>query len=604
MFSFNNNHIFTGYLKQLLATVNIPTYKIYTTDFTRHVNQTGREDPRVIESFGTLGVDRPIANVNYLKNNEVCTLRYDFENKTTAWKSIKRFNYDKDTWVAGATRKLKSLGPIYDTHTHEYLGDFLRFIRDYYNIDLMSLYNCFNNKIYSNIDFSLELGTKDKKTTSENFTDNFKKLANHLEVIFGTNCSLINLAAHILEVQLTFDEQDKRQVLIQYQPEQKDFRISIKNSLTKRPILDISRISGWDTLLTKLLAEGYIKDKESCQIISTKTIVFDSADPNFRIYAFPVKLFSKYTIALDSDKGLELFCGFYRNTLEGTTRCVDLFNKTYQKIDKAMFNQPFIYDKLSSDYWTLDRELSLLVKSEGKDPIPLIKDPDSISRCDLISREQDLKLFIKIPANCKSTITVLEGDFTTYNDCKYIPKIESGRLTKWNYSTNHSVVNFDNRKDLNSSGFKPISKIQLLAFNTGESYPFADRLVEYLSGSAITPVDGIADNIKRVQKVMAQNNHYFRTEGIWENQIQKIAYDYIMNAGPIEYNPETGKLNDKRLGLHPRAGHSKKCQLYDILGFIDRDVEKYYANWKVENERATIRNNIHNVDIYDGLYDI
>ena len=500
MFNFNNNHIFTGYLKQLLATVNIPTYKIYTTDFTKYLNQTGQEDPRVVESFGTLGVNRPIANVNYLKNGEICTLRYDFENRTAIWKPIKRFHYDSDIWVAGATRKLKSLGPRYDTHTHEYLGDFLRFIRDYYNVDLMSLYNCFSNKIYSNIDFSLQLNT------------------------------------------------------------------------------------GEDS--------------------NKKTVTFDSTDPNFRIYAFPVKLFSKYTIALDSDKGLELFCGFYRNVLEGTSRCVDLFNKTYQKIDKAMFNQPFVYDKLSSDWWTLDRELSLLVKSEGKDPIHLIEDPDSISRCDLINREQDLKLFIKIPVNCKSTITVLEGDYTSYNDCSYTPKIENGRLTKWNYNTNRSIINFDNKKDLNAFGFKPISKVQLLAFNTGESYPFADRLIEYLSGSAITPVDNIADNIKRVQKVMSQNNYHFRTEGIWENQIQKIAYDYMMNAGPIEYNPETGKLNDRRLGLHPRAGHSKKSQLYDILGFIDRDIEKYYANWKIENERATIRNNIHNIDIYNGLYDI
>ena len=339
MLTFNNNHIFTGYLKQLLATVNLPTCKIYTKEFSNYLTQTGKEDPRIVESFGSLGAERPITNVNYLKGNRLGYLYYDLHTNKSHWAYYKDFCYDSGKKITGLTRQLKSLGPIYDTKTHEYLGDFLRFLRDYYNINLMSMYNCFNNKICSNIYI--------KQTTT--------------------------------------------------------------------PTLS----------------------KETQNIT-----VFNSADSNFNIYAFPVKLFSKYTIAIDCNQGIEMFCGFYNKTLElnGVPKYINLFQKTYQKINKTMFNQPFVYDKLSYENWTLERELA---STENGNIV--IKDSDSISRYDILNREQDLKLFLKIPATCKSTITVLEGDFSTYNDFIYTPNINNtrtGQVTRWDYKVNSSIINF------------------------------------------------------------------------------------------------------------------------------------------------------------------
>jgi hypothetical protein len=130
-----------------------------------------------------------------------------------------------------------------------------------------------------------------------------------------------------------------------------------------------------------------------------------------------------------------------------------------------------------------------------------------------------------------------------------------------------------------------------------------------LSGSAITPLDEIPDNIKRVQQVMNQSGQYFDIEGLWENKMQNILYDYVMNSGPIEVNSATGKLVDKRRGLHARLGHTNKSMLYDVLGYVDKDTEKWYASWKKANGKngkaeAQIKDNIQNVDIYNGLYDI
>ena len=54
MFKFNNTHIFTGYLKQKLSSVNIPTCKIYTKEFADYLVIHKKEDPRIIKSIDTI----------------------------------------------------------------------------------------------------------------------------------------------------------------------------------------------------------------------------------------------------------------------------------------------------------------------------------------------------------------------------------------------------------------------------------------------------------------------------------------------------------------------------------------------------------------------
>jgi hypothetical protein len=555
MFKYNNTHIFTGYLKQLLSSFNLPTCKIYTHEFAKYLEVNGEEDPRVLESFDTQNEDRLAVRINYLKNNE---LYHYYSNKPDpnrsglTWKRSADVFYSSDKVVRGLTRSLRDSSIEYDSTTHEYLGEYLRFLRDYHNINLMSLYNCFNNKICNNIYFNF----------------------------------LVSSAA------------------------------------------------------------GH-----------ASSVTFSSQDSNYRIYAIPVKLFSKYTIAIDCSQGIEMFCGFYNNNLEVSSKAEELAAKTYTKIHRSIFNQPIIYDKLDITKWPASNDFIIY---EAPNSVSQIR-TDKFTRWDLATREHDLRLFIKVPVSCKSSITILEGDYREFNSYRYTPAKynadgtlfdpevnENKNLrTVWEYKQNHSVLNFNTKKilavnntgdglNLNDYAFKPISKLQLLAFNTGESYPFADRLVEYLSGSAITPIDPIVDNIKRVQRVMKQNRNYFKIEGLWEDKMKNILYDYIMSAGPIEivtigddrendpanygkkiYNLTDYKFktkqvlrdrhtgnNPKNYGYHPVLGHRSKSSLYDVLGYVDKDAEKLYASWFKQDNKAQTKSTIQDVDIYDGLYDI
>lgn len=147
---------------------------------------------------------------------------------------------------------------------------------------------------------------------------------------------------------------------------------------------------------------------------------------------------------------------------------------------------------------------------------------------------------------------------------------------------NHSVVNFEESAKLPSIEnriFDPITNLQLLQLNTGISYPFADRLIEYLLGNVITEVDKIDDNIARVQKVMGLNCIESTYPGVWEKKIRMVMYEF-MNRN----------RNTRRFEIN-----------HDLLGYVDKDVEKFYYGYD-RSGRETKKVTISSVDLYPEMY--
>lgn len=382
MITLNSQHIFTGYLKQLLHDFNLPKYRVY------------KEDEPILSS-------NPPKYILYIKDNKI---QYYYNNK---WQQLGNKNFVYNEKLSNYTKNLIINNNTYDSYTHEYLGNYLRFQRDYNNVNLMSLYNCFSNNICYNLD-----------TT-----------------------------------------------------------------------------------------------------INDTNIKFDSSDQNYTIYMIPVKYFKEYTLAIEAEAQVEMFCGYYNSYLN--TNFVNIHKDTYFIARDLKFNQPIIYKKLL-DYIPTESERYF---------------------------EQDLKLFLKVPSTLKSTIVLLEGNYSNYNDFWF-----DGDKTKFNKNTtNFAKLNKD---------FKPISQLQLLQANTGEQYAFSDRLIEYLVGNTITSQEEISDNILRAQTILKNSSNYTPVvNGLWDDDIKQYTYDKM-----------------------------KSKNIFDILGYIDKDAES-----TISDSNTTISN----VDIYE-----
>ena len=432
MIKFNDTNILTGYIKEMLASFNLPCYKVYTKQQREHFEETGEELNVIASQEASKASDTAPEKhpcfISYIKEGSVQQYFKNNDNSYT-WKVIAD-PYLYNIFVPNETKNYVIKNNIYDYYTHEYLGEYLRFIRDFHNVDLMPLYNCFSDHICNNIELTWDVGADAKKS-----------------------------------------------------------------------------------------------------------ITFSGSNPEYKIYMLPVKLFQKYTIAIDCQQEYELCCGIYGKYLDNREIFKSIPEKTYKRVI-GQFSNPILYD------------LAELLPSKLAEGSAEEKEQWEETMMWLAKNEGDLKLFIKLPASNNSSITVLEGDYRSWNDSHGVGI---------NKTQNKTILNFEASDEcLSNSNLKLITPLQLLKFNTGKSYPFADRLVEYLLGNAITPLDEIADNIKRVQTIALKNGQVNKADGIWTDKLQKILYSFMNSEELTQSN--------------------KKETNHDILGYADKDIENaYYA---------------------------
>lgn len=262
------------------------------------------------------------------------------------------------------------------------------------------------------------------------------------------------------------------------------------------------------------------------------TLKIDTDNTNYNYYVVPIKFNKTYTIAVDSDIKWEMVSLLYSNIFVDNVPS-NLIKESYRTISGSKFNKPFIYKtnfSCAKDCWR---------------------------------KEKNLVLLLKIPSIIRSSIVILEGDYSSCAD------IIDGTLVT-------NVVYDDSAKNKN---IEYINKCSLINVNLENSHPFADRLVEYLLENAITPMDKFQQNVARVQKSV-YNGSIKGYYGIWDNQLENSIHNLLVKSditkGPNDkYGNIIQKFDNYRMNVWESVRDPKRfIDIYnDVLDYVDKDVE-------------------------------
>lgn len=282
-------------------------------------------------------------------------------------------------------------------------------------------------------------------------------------------------------------------------------------------------------------------------------VVQNSTD---RLVAIPVKFGHTYTISVDCSSRILGRC-FFLNHSGNLLLFEDEYNTNV--IDPSFYLEGTIFQNSAT------RFASPLVYT-----VPLVENiEDKWLLEQLYSHESSLHLVLQLPKTCTSSIAVIEGSFDNIYDKHDVDSkvIASEGVTRFigtrenlpavanegdvcivgsneYFYTNkewlhlsdtqtENAMSFDNQ--LSGAYIKVVPK--LLNYNTGISYAFSDRLVEYLSSNVINSEDKIAGNIRRIQQVMEVRDFQFsrydkqwNTYGSWHSTLSEAIARFLQSV--------------------------------------------------------------------------
>lgn len=210
---------------------------------------------------------------------------------------------------------------------------------------------------------------------------------------------------------------------------------------------------------------------------------------NYKTFKIPIKFNTNYTLAIDSNSNVKTATIL----LSGNHIIEDI--KYYNESGSLLTFNP-------ND--VVMKNINIFSSTSFKQPkivgINILKDENA----SIIEKyERYLYLLIQIPRTNDSSIVLLEGDYTNV-------KAENV----------YSIEGIQELNDLELSDIMT-SDLSLLQMNDNITYPFADRLIEYLLLNVINPRDEVTKNIGRVQDLFI---NYDSIHEVWNNTLRSNIY--------------------------------------------------------------------------------
>lgn len=270
----------------------------------------------------------------------------------------------------------------------------------------------------------------------------------------------------------------------------------------------------------------------------------DSRSDTYNLYIVPVKFNKEYTIAIDSPVPFEIVCTIWTNNFlqENNSKAESNYDKlvraSYRKINSSTYKKPFIYStKINNN-----------IINAGKE---------------LWHHEKSLYMLFKLPAVVESSITVLEGRFET-------DVIDNTIITDY-------IINEPECDRTQSYMSTYPTRNSLLEYNSKKSYPFADRLIEYLIGNVNSPLDNISTNTLRTQMAIYGLDGFKGYVGVWDDILRYYTYKYAnkQDISKGNYVNKSNKIIEYTDTSEQIIQKIKKFNdnYQDLNYYIDKDLE-------------------------------
>lgn len=520
MIALNDDSLFVGQIKQVLTEFNLPNC--------------------------TVGFKNPAPNRHFIANGYINVWKEKTDKLTgkTSLEYHKICPYKYNEKYLNLTMNLPIRNLLYDRETHRYLGKYLRFIRDFRHVNLMSMYNCFDGEIFDgDVVVNRRLSKSDRNSTVSS-------------VRFKDNLDGFSIYSVPVDFQkLTIRANDGNMIYVCLCIDTIDMKTSNKEKTLNQELMDIT--------LSKFHSNEVL-NYDPAKLITSRLSYVNAKFSTSDMLEFIAK----------NIQNLKLLIKITRKTDVKITVLEGEYHLNY-----TLSNKYFVIEPLTSDYMPLLLPRYIDVKSNSAEDKAKSKYDKNLYADDTISLSASLTdPYTGYVVNKNSVdldsdgypIDIAEDNNVTnkYKDANDIrfALIESSNIDSHPYEilfVRYLVEPrendaFRNPVNLKESGFVIIP--QLLQQNDTfiEQYLLADRIIEYLSGNVICPLSADYD-ILRLQKTYAKHGY--------------DAFNRRLGFGKYYYGiwSPVDLYNTRKLIAD---NYSKIDNIFDVLGYCDKEVEK------------------------------